>query len=61
MWSSVELGEVRSRRQTASRRDIICHNRMLGWAGLGWAGTETIRQLNNVWDVNLPILCNGNC
>lgn len=43
------------RRQTAIRREI-CHNRMLGWIG-----TETIIQLNNVGDVNLPILCNGNC
>ena len=30
------------RRQTAIRREI-CHNRMLGWIG-----TETIIQLNNV-------------
>ena len=35
------------RRQTAIRIEI-CHNRMLCWAG---AGTETIIQLYNVWDL----------
>ena len=51
-----QLTPARSdRRQTAMRIDI-CHNRMLGRTG-----TETIIQLNNVGDVNLTILCNGNC
>ena len=47
-----------ARRQTAIRIGI-CHNRMLSQSLV--LSTETIIQLNNVWDVNLPILCNGNC
>ena len=46
--------EVRWRQSLIS--GDICHNRMLDLTCI-----ETITQLGNVKDVNLPISCNGNC
>ena len=54
MWLERGQEEVRWRQSLISRD--ICHNRMLDLTSI-----ETITQLGNVKDVNLPISCNGNC